>query len=242
MAARAASAVSHRPKQVAPEPDIRASRHSACAASAARHLADHRLQRAWPRARRSLRCPASQPIRRGLGREHSAARSGIAGLSGSCQRREDRRASRTARRGLTSTAGQRRQRHRLDELADPAHPRRPRQQADRHVGPQHRRVAPAAAAPVSAAIARSTAAASAEPPPIPAAAGRRFSQPHRHRHAHQRRRAQDRIGVVRPAPPRLRARSTVSRSARPAPRSPVAQRRRRPPDCRAGDSHRPAGR
>jgi hypothetical protein len=126
-----------RPKQVAPDPDIRATRQPGCAVSAARTSAIGRGQRG---------CRGFQIVAlhrhegRQLGHPCSGGKAGIGGLSLRARARNTAGVD-TATPGLARTSQAWGRRTGLQPLAHAGHPGRRPGQADRHVGPkrQHRR-------------------------------------------------------------------------------------------------------
>ena len=200
----ATSPVSNSPKQVAPDPDIRAS-----AAPWPGELRKARVPMAGAAPAPGLRdrCAELQPG--GCQLENRCLR-GSGAAAGCCGgKRGEHVRRRTATPGLTSTSRQRRKAgKRLDSFADAA---RQQRLAARHIGSRPRATAraapdrPARRPPVRRPSPRSAAAASLEPPPMPEATGRFFSSVMR-----------DRRTVV------------AGRAPRAAGRAP------RPPDCVVG--------
>ena len=257
-AAAAAAVESNKPKQVAPEPDMRASRQPGSARSAASTSRDHRLQ-AIAGASRSLR------LRRRDSRASAsrASADGVAELAidalpadGPAEGMRNTSCVGSATPGLTSTAGKRRQMRAARDSISPM-PRMRRGRGSRQTGTS----APVAGAAceqariverkaVGRASSRKAAAASAEPPPSPAATGKRFDQAEAARACKPSTRAAQRAGGLeheivgggRRLPAAVGP-STLERERAPGRQASARRRRRRRrPGFRCRDSRRRGGR
>ena len=255
-AAAAARAEANSPKQVAPEPDMRASRQpGACATP--RAPARSPAASLMAAGSRSLRLPRRGTRRRPSPSRGSAARSrGTLALAAGLEA-EHREHILGRHRDARIDQHRRELRHRQrlgQHFADAAHPRAG---ADRGRPARRRRsgARPLAAARSSSASRlarasrRSAAAASDEPPPSPAATGSRLSSVKRPSFRpgdfgrERARGLEHQIVVDRRRPARRVGPRTVERERRARRQASAGRRRRRtPPGFRARDSRRRGGR